>query len=225
MRRWFVSVAVAGVVSLAAFAACFLFSPYSLLETVRGIAVHLSTLPADNIYSPLTYYIFPAYTATFYGLFFGVLLVHYLWWQGRQLRWLGAANLTLFVLASWSLGIRHPNRCYNLLPLAPLLVALALALVARLEPIPAENTSPRVTPRQRGAVYAVYFGVFALMGVGMLRQVVIYEFDVKQGVGYAEAKRAFGRLIPPGDHTPVLFDAAACPLLNGYDHAYQLFPR
>ena len=213
-RSWLTQVSLTAALSLLVFAACFLFSPHPFLETMRGIAAHLAQIPGSN-YSVVSYYIFPANTGTFYGLFLIVLSGHFLWWYRARLDWLGVLNFGAFVCAAWALAVRSPNHCYNLLALTPLLIALALLLLARLD----QPAGAAIPPGKRSLIYAGYFGLFALMSVGLARQVALYGVYRQRGVSYEQARTHLRALLPAD--APVLVDGGLWPLLDRFDRAYQ----
>jgi hypothetical protein len=218
--HWLKQAALAACIAVLVSVFCLWLSPYSIADTIHGIALHLSLLGQDHKkFSVVHYFLFPEINAVFYGLLLIVLPIHFLWWRRRQIHWLAALNFAGFVIAAWYFAVLHPNRSYNLLVFSPLFIALALHLVAGVSD---ENRAP-VTRRMPGLVYAVYFGVFALMSIGVARQLVIFEVFKTRGVSYGEARAHLRELLPASADHPILFDGGLWPLLDRFDQTYQRF--
>lgn len=207
-RDWLAQVSLAATLSLLTFAACFLFSPHPFMETMRGIAVHLSRLAPREL-RLVEHFVFPAASGTFYGPFMLVLLAHFLWEYRGRLGWLGVLNLCAFASVNWLMAAR----CYNLLALSPLLIALALHLLAGLDGL--------ATRRRRGLAYAVYGGLFSLMSIGFARHVALFAAYRTHGVPYEEAQAHVRELLAKHVGAPVIVDGGLWTLLDRFDHVYQ----
>ncbi len=211
-RDWLAQVSLAAAVSLLTFAACFLFSPHPFMETMRGIAVHLSRLP-PRPYGVVEHLVFPAASGTFYGPFMLVLLAHFLWEYRGRLGWLGVLSLCAFLSVSCLLVAR----CHNLLALSPLLIALALHLLAGSD----RSTLLPAARWRRGLIYAVYGGLFSLMSLGFARHVALFAAYRTHGVSYEEARAHLCELLAKTPGAPVLVDGGLWTLLDRFDHVYQ----
>ena len=212
---WFKRVGVAAPLGLLVFAGCLALGPYPVGDTLRGIVAHVGKQEPGR-YAVVTNYLSPSLNGSFYGLFFLLVLAGFLWLERPRLQPVVVLNLGLLLVTVWYFAIRASNFSYNVFAFVPVLTALAVRRIARLD----IGGGPAVASPRRRLASAVACAVFILMSVGLVRNVIILTLYKTYGVSYAEAKARFTELVPPSQPTPVRTMYSLWPLATRFDHLY-----
>ncbi len=212
--RWCQQAAVAATLGVLVFVGCLALGPHPVGETLRGIVVHAQRL-ASIRYAVVVNYLSPSVNGSFFGLFFAAILAGFLRLERHRLKMLVLLNLGLLLIAVWYFAIRASDLSYNVFAFTPMLAALAMQSLARLD----AGASADWT-RSRRTAYSLGFAVFGLMSIGGLRQGLAFALYKAYGVSYAEAKRHFTELVPPDQPTPVYMATSLWPLASRLDHLY-----
>ncbi len=215
VRRWLAAAMVAGSLGLLIFEVILTLGPHPVGETLRGIAAHARQLEPGH-FSVVASYLSASLNGSFYGLFFLTFLAGFLWLEHPRIHGLTVLNLGLLSLAVWYFAIRTPNLDYNVFAFVPALVALTVRRIARLD----SEATPVVAGRQRHVPAMIAAVVFALMSVGLCRNVLTFALYEEYGVSYVEAKARFAELVPPRQPTPVRTMYSLWPLATRFDHLY-----
>ena len=212
--RWFRQCALAAVLGVLVFAGCLNLSPYPVGETLRGIVVHAGRL-ASIRYAVVVNYLSPSVNGSFFGLFFVAVLAGFIWQERRRMNLLVGVNLGLLLAAVWYFAIRASDLSYNVSVFVPLLTALVLRSLARLDEGPSATAI-----RVRRTGYGLAAVIFGLMSIGLLRQGLAFGLYKAYGVSFSEAKRRYSELVPPDRPTPVYMEPSLWPLATRLDHIY-----
>jgi hypothetical protein len=174
--------------SLSVFSAVLAAGPFGIRATLEGIRHHAGlTLIGRHSTAGLTPYWLTNPGGTLYALPYLLLVamaVPFLLARRHEIRspWLFTAALALLAVVAWTIGVRSPELSYNLLLLAPLVLAANLWLALR---------SPRRRPLLLGAT-AIVQGATA---IGYLRALVLFFYFLRQGAHLDAARRDFQRLL------------------------------
>ena len=126
-----------------------------------------------------------------------------------------SVNLGLLLVAVWYFAVRASDLSYNVFAFVPLLMALVLRSLARLDEAPFAPAA-----RARRIVYGTACVIFGLMTISLMRLGLAFGLYKAYGVSFAEAKRRYTELVPPDQPTPVYVVPPLWPLATRLDHIY-----